>query len=87
MSQYDASLYDQFYQGVSKQVIFVLIFVSHCAELGTLVVLLIRTKFLAFQIQSLRVILGNLQAKSKERQWLRHQTSGELDDTKLIEGM
>lgn len=39
------------------------------------------------QIQSLRVILGSLQAKSKERQWLRHQTSGELDDTKLIEGL
>lgn len=57
MSQYDASLYNQFYQGVSKQ------------------------------IQSLRVILGSLQAKSKERQWLRHQTSGELDDTKLIEGL
>ncbi|XP_066993811.2 von Willebrand factor A domain-containing protein 8 [Anabrus simplex] len=39
------------------------------------------------QVQALRVILGNLQAKSKERQWLRHQTAGELDDTKLIEGL
>lgn len=38
------------------------------------------------QIQSLRVILGNLQAKNKERQWYRHQTSGELDDVKLIDG-
>lgn len=40
----------------------------------------------AKQVQSLRVILGNLQAKNKERQWYRHQTSGELDDIKLIDG-
>lgn len=39
------------------------------------------------QVQILRVILNSLQAKSKERQWLRHQTSGELDDIKLIEGL
>ncbi|XP_077256080.1 von Willebrand factor A domain-containing protein c12.2 isoform X2 [Temnothorax americanus] len=39
------------------------------------------------QVQALRVILGTLQAKSNERQWCRHQTSGELDDTKLIEGL
>ncbi|CAH1987082.1 unnamed protein product [Acanthoscelides obtectus] len=41
----------------------------------------------ARQVQSLRVILGNLQAKNKERQWSRHQTSGELDDVKLIDGI
>lgn len=39
------------------------------------------------QVQALRVILNSLQAKSKERQWHRHQTTGELDDTKLIEGV
>lgn len=39
------------------------------------------------QVQSLRVILDSLQAKSRERVWLRHQTSGELDDSKLIEGL
>lgn len=33
------------------------------------------------------MILNSLQAKSKERQWVKHQTSGELDDTKLIEGI
>ena len=38
------------------------------------------------QVQSLRVILGTLQAKNKERHWTRHQTSGELDDVKLIDG-
>ncbi|XP_039291605.1 von Willebrand factor A domain-containing protein 8-like [Nilaparvata lugens] len=41
----------------------------------------------AKQIQSLRVILNSVQAKTKERQWNRHQTSGELDDSKLIEGI
>ncbi|XP_056637109.1 von Willebrand factor A domain-containing protein 8 isoform X2 [Diorhabda sublineata] len=39
------------------------------------------------EVQSLRIILGNLQAKIKERQWYRHQTSGELDDVKLIDGI
>lgn len=39
------------------------------------------------QVQQLRVVLSSLQAKSKERQWQKHQTSGELDDTKLIEGL
>lgn len=39
------------------------------------------------EVQALRVILGSLQAKSNERQWCRHQTSGELDDTKLIESL
>lgn len=28
-----------------------------------------------------------IQAKGKERQWQRHQTMGELDDMKLIEGL
>lgn len=39
------------------------------------------------QIQSLRVLLESLQAKGKERHWARHQTSGDLDDAKLIEGL
>lgn len=39
------------------------------------------------QIKALRTIIDSLQAKSKERQWCKHQTSGELDDTKLIEGL
>lgn len=56
MSQYDATLYDQFFMSVSRQV------------------------------QALRVVLSSLQAKDRDRQWLRHQTSGELDDTKLVEG-
>ncbi|KAM8976160.1 von Willebrand factor A domain-containing protein 8 [Pelodytes ibericus] len=39
------------------------------------------------QVQSLLVILDSLQAKGKERQWLRHQAIGELDDTKIIDGL
>ncbi|GFR87627.1 von Willebrand factor A domain-containing protein 8-like [Elysia marginata] len=39
------------------------------------------------QVQSLRVILDSLQAKGKERQWIKHQSHGELDDGKLIEGL
>lgn len=38
-------------------------------------------------IQQLRNILDGLEAKKKERQWLKHQTSGDLDDTKLIEAI
>lgn len=57
MSGYDASLYAQFSNAVSRQV------------------------------QSLRTILETLQAKNKERYWAKHQTSGELDDVKLIDGI
>jgi hypothetical protein len=39
------------------------------------------------QIHSIRVILEGLQAKALERQWIKHQTSGDLDDSKLIDGL
>uniref|UniRef100_A0A8C1K5M8 von Willebrand factor A domain-containing protein 8 n=1 Tax=Cyprinus carpio TaxID=7962 RepID=A0A8C1K5M8_CYPCA len=39
------------------------------------------------QVQSLRIILDSLQAKGKERQWLRNQAVGELDDAKIIDGL
>ncbi|KAJ8310233.1 hypothetical protein KUTeg_012098 [Tegillarca granosa] len=39
------------------------------------------------QVKSLRVVLDSLQAKGKERQWLKNQAYGDLDDTKLIEGI
>nr|XP_056718077.1 von Willebrand factor A domain-containing protein 8 [Euleptes europaea] len=39
------------------------------------------------QVHLLRVILDSLQAKGKERQWLRHQAIGELDDTKIIDSL
>ena len=39
------------------------------------------------QVQALRNIISGLQAKAKDRQWLKNQTQGELDDTRLIEGI
>ncbi|MGH0128533.1 UNVERIFIED_CONTAM: hypothetical protein FKN15_018942 [Acipenser sinensis] len=39
------------------------------------------------QVQSLQVILDSLQAKGKERQWLKNQALGELDDAKIIDGL
>eukprot|EP01119_Soliformovum_irregulare_P011942 TRINITY_DN3062_c0_g1_i3.p1 TRINITY_DN3062_c0_g1~~TRINITY_DN3062_c0_g1_i3.p1 ORF type:complete len:1359 (+),score=391.60 TRINITY_DN3062_c0_g1_i3:331-4077(+) len=39
------------------------------------------------QAQQLRVILQGLEAKEKERVWMKNQTSGDLDDSKLIEGL
>ncbi|XP_049873594.1 von Willebrand factor A domain-containing protein 8 [Pectinophora gossypiella] len=39
------------------------------------------------QIGALRGVLAELQAKKRERQWTRHQTSGELDEGKLVEGL
>ncbi|XP_061485897.1 von Willebrand factor A domain-containing protein 8 isoform X2 [Rhineura floridana] len=39
------------------------------------------------QVHLLRIILDNLQAKGKERQWLRHQAVGELDDAKIIDSL
>ncbi|XP_061647340.1 von Willebrand factor A domain-containing protein 8 isoform X2 [Phyllopteryx taeniolatus] len=39
------------------------------------------------QVQSLRIILDALQAKAKERQWLKNQALGELDDAKIIDGL
>jgi len=39
------------------------------------------------QVQTLRTILASLQAKSQDRTWLKNQTSGELDDNRLIDGL
>lgn len=35
----------------------------------------------------LKGIVEQLEAKRRERLWARHQTSGDLDDSKLIEGI
>ncbi|KAG4058579.1 von Willebrand factor A domain-containing protein 8 [Phytophthora cactorum] len=35
----------------------------------------------------LRAVLANLEAVAQERNWLRHQSSGELDDGKLVDGV
>ncbi|KAL1924595.1 uncharacterized protein VTP21DRAFT_4249 [Calcarisporiella thermophila] len=39
------------------------------------------------EIRELRVILESVEAKKKERVWLKNQTTGDVDDTKLIEGL
>lgn len=38
-------------------------------------------------IQQMRNILSSLEAKQKERQWLKNQTQGDLDDSKLVEAI
>jgi hypothetical protein len=38
-------------------------------------------------IRQLRNVLESLEAKKKERQWLRNQTEGDLDDGKLVEAI
>jgi hypothetical protein len=38
-------------------------------------------------IQQLRNILDGIEAKTKERQWLKNQTMGDLDDTRLVEAI
>jgi hypothetical protein len=37
-------------------------------------------------LQQLRLVLEGAEAKEKEREWLKGQTSGELDDSRLVEG-
>lgn len=40
------------------------------------------------QIEQFRVIIESLEAsKSDARSWSRHQTSGDLDESKLVEGV
>ncbi|KAJ3266444.1 von Willebrand factor A domain-containing protein 8 [Borealophlyctis nickersoniae] len=39
------------------------------------------------EIQQLRVVLEGVQAREKERVWMRNQTDGELDDGKIVEGL
>lgn len=39
------------------------------------------------EIRELRVILESLEAKEKERVWLKNKTEGDIDDNKLIDGI
>ncbi|CAG8761392.1 28364_t:CDS:10, partial [Racocetra persica] len=39
------------------------------------------------EIRELHVILESIEAKEKERVWLKNQSSGDVDDMKLIEGL
>lgn len=42
---------------------------------------------IASQVQQLVVFLENLEAKDEERIWLKRQGDGELDETRLTEGL
>ncbi|KAI7898653.1 AAA domain-containing protein [Cokeromyces recurvatus] len=39
------------------------------------------------EVRELRVILESVEAKKHERIWLKNQASGDLDDTKIVEGL
>jgi hypothetical protein len=41
----------------------------------------------ATEISSLRVVLEGVQARGQERVWLIHQSSGDFDDRKIVEGI
>ncbi|XP_051781637.1 von Willebrand factor A domain-containing protein 8 [Erpetoichthys calabaricus] len=45
------------------------------------------TTALQRQLHSIRSLIHNLIAKGKERQWLKNQAVGELDDAKIIDGL
>jgi hypothetical protein len=45
------------------------------------------SKSIASQVQQLKIVLEGVQAKEKERVWLRNQVDGEIDDGKLVEGL
>ena len=49
--------------------------------------LLNRSSIVSLKIIFTVKLLGCWQSKSKERQWLRHQTHGDVDEGKLIEGV
>ena len=38
------------------------------------------------QVNSLRVMLDGMEAKERERIWIKNQIQGELDDNRLIDG-
>ena len=39
------------------------------------------------EVKQLRDVLESVKARAKERTWLKHQSSGDLDDAKLIDGV
>mmetsp|Transcript_29103 Transcript_29103/g.86552 ORF Transcript_29103/g.86552 Transcript_29103/m.86552 type:complete len:633 (+) Transcript_29103:1-1899(+) len=41
----------------------------------------------AAQIQAMRLVLQSHEARERERAWLKQQTHGELDDTRIVDGI
>ena len=79
LAEVDDALYERLYAIVSKQI-------------GQLrVVLEVRLRWSAFLAVGMRSLSlfwwpQGLEAKEKERVWVRNQNAGELDDTKLVDG-
>jgi hypothetical protein len=44
-------------------------------------------KNITYEIRELRAILETVEAKNKERVWIRNQSHGEIDDSKLVAGL
>jgi len=44
-------------------------------------------KAVSRQIRELRVVLEQQEAKDREREWVGHQATGELDDSRLVDGV
>lgn len=85
MSEYDHKLYQQYSGAVQKQVQSLRVILGmlwiYFKDIVTVNQLLNESCFFFL------LFTGSLQAKRSERQWLKHQTTGELDDMKLIEGL
>jgi hypothetical protein len=60
---------------------------SAAAEVRTPAGRILASDDLARQVRQLRVILDSAEAKEKEREWLRNQVDGELDESRLAEGV
>ena len=38
------------------------------------------------EVSQLRIMFEGMEAKEKERQWLKNQQTGDLDDNRLVDG-
>ena len=71
MSEHDAKLYQQFMSKVKKQVDAIQLILNNVQVLGCTHNYVVCHK------------LSVIQSKGLERQWIKHQTSGDLDDSKV----
>jgi len=74
MGEYEAKTYQRYYQSIVKEV-------SRIFFWGA-------TKHAdTTKVNELKVILAGLEAKGDDREWLRNQSIGDLDDHKLVESL
>ncbi|GAB1299119.1 von Willebrand factor A domain-containing protein 8 [Apodemus speciosus] len=77
MSEYDAATYERFSSAVQRQVHALRVILDNL-QMNTGQQAMLKEPWL---------LVRPGEAKGKERQWLRHQATGELDDTKIIDGL